>query len=394
LIAQIQEQAAKVLGLSASRIAPNKRLEAYGLDSLMGVELSHRLSACLGVALPGNIVWKYPTVAQLAAHLADKADSIPPSRLKSAHPDRSATAQSEDTRSSLPADIRGAGDVGQSSKATSQPAHRTSSLVPLKPEGSKPPLFLVPPAAFTVSCYGPLLNHLESDQPVYGLQHLGMDGKDKPHDRLEDMAAHYKNEILHVQPRGPYLLGGRCVGGLVALEIALQLHDEGHEVAMLALIDTQFPPGTRPPHARAHEAFEATGRLPGVLRNCTATLGRWALTGLLLFGQTVSGLERSAGLPETQMRAITETFLAHKRARWRYVGRMYSGKITLFAAESDNRIKRKFQVLWKNYTTGGLQTHVVPGSHRTLGSEPHVRVLAAKLTESINEALAGRKVSV
>jgi thioesterase domain-containing protein/acyl carrier protein len=410
LISQIQEQAAKVLGLSASRIAPNRRLEAYGLDSLMGVELSHRLSARLGVALPGNIVWQHPTVAQLAAHLTEKAASVPPSYLKSSDRDRSAPTQSEDTRSPLPAGVRVGRDVGQSSKANSQPAHRTSSLVPLKPEGSNPPLFLAPPAAFTVSCYGPLLKHLESDQPVYALQYLGMDGKDQPHERLEDMAAHFKSEILQVQPHGPYLLGGRCLGGVVAFETALQLHDEGHEVAMLALIDVVYPPSlpaTRRRAGRPRDAFmplsdvnnPADRKLSRLLRYCTATLGGYALAGLyLLFLQTVNrttlGNRHFADLPETQTRAIIETFLAHRRARARYVARVYSGKITLFAAEADNRINRTFKALWKSYTTGGLQRHVVPGSHFTLASEPHVRILGAKLTEAINEALAGRKVSV
>ena len=48
-------------------------------------------------------------------------------------------------------------------------------------------------------------------------------------------------------------------------------------------------------------------------------------------------------------------------------------------------------MLWEKYTTGGLQRHVVPGNHLTLFWEPHVRILAAKLTESIEEGLAGRR---
>jgi len=314
--------------------------------------------------------------------------------------------ESGGARAPGPARVGGGGGVEQSRKASVQPTDRTSSLVPLKPEGSKPPLFLVPGAGVTVSTFGPLLKHLGPEQPVYGLQHLGMDGKDRPHDRVEDMAAHFKNEILHVQPHGPYLLGGRCFGGLVALEIALQLHDEGHEVALVALIDVIFPPATRRLGSRLLEPmmplFDANNppdrTLPRALRYCTATLGRWALTGLYSLRQTVNRHDpenrRFADLPETQTHVIIETLLAHRRARVRYTGRVYPGALTLFAAEADHRIKRKFQELWENCATGGLRRHVVPGNHRTLCSEPNVRILAAKLTESINEALTGRRARV
>jgi thioesterase domain-containing protein len=52
------------------------------------------------------------------------------------------------------------------------------------------------------------------------------------------MAAKYVNEIQAVQNRGPYLLGGYCLGGTIALEMAQQLRAKGQEVALLALLDT------------------------------------------------------------------------------------------------------------------------------------------------------------
>jgi hypothetical protein len=55
---------------------------------------------------------------------------------------------------------------------------------------------------------------------------------------LEEMAAHYVNEIESIQPAGPYLLGGYCLGGTIAFEMAQQLRAKGEEVALVAMFET------------------------------------------------------------------------------------------------------------------------------------------------------------
>ena len=52
--------------------------------------------------------------------------------------------------------------------------------------------------------------------------------------RRRQRAERFKRDILSIQPAGPYYLGGMCEGGIVALEIALQLQQEGRKVAFLA----------------------------------------------------------------------------------------------------------------------------------------------------------------
>src|SRR4030095_9055074 len=59
---------------------------------------------------------------------------------------------------------------------------------------------------------------------------------------VEDMAAHYINELRSVQPTGPYFIGGRSLGGMIAFEMARQLRAQGHEIGLLALLDT-YPSG-------------------------------------------------------------------------------------------------------------------------------------------------------
>jgi pimeloyl-ACP methyl ester carboxylesterase len=115
-----------------------------------------------------------------------------------------------------------------------------SPLVPLQPAGSKPPLFCVHPIFGVVLPYYELAFHLGKDQPFYGLQPFGIDGLHPPLTSIEEMAACYIKALRQVQPQGPYRLGGWSFGGLVAFEMAQQLHQAG-QVSFLAILDAIAP---------------------------------------------------------------------------------------------------------------------------------------------------------
>ncbi len=116
--------------------------------------------------------------------------------------------------------------------------HRWQSLVSIQEGGARPPLFLFHALHGEVLFYRELALNLGSDQPVYGLRSVGLDGTARPLETVEAMAAHYLREIREIQPDGPYHLGGFCFGAYVALEAARQLEQEGNEVAVLACFDT------------------------------------------------------------------------------------------------------------------------------------------------------------
>ncbi|SMP68490.1 amino acid adenylation domain-containing protein [Neorhodopirellula lusitana] len=111
-------------------------------------------------------------------------------------------------------------------------------LVPIQERGSKPPLFCVHAAGGNVLLYRDLARHLGDDQPVYGLQAKGLDGKQPVLTTVEEMAAEYVAEIRKIQPTGPYNLAGYCLGGTIAYEVAQQLMAANQRVAVLALFDT------------------------------------------------------------------------------------------------------------------------------------------------------------
>ena len=89
--------------------------------------------------------------------------------------------------------------------------------------------------------YHRLVNHLESDQPVYAFQARGLDGNFIKDATLEEMAADYVAELRSFQPEGPYFLGGFCLGGLLALEAAEQLTAAGQKVALVIMIQSIHP---------------------------------------------------------------------------------------------------------------------------------------------------------
>jgi amino acid adenylation domain-containing protein len=112
-----------------------------------------------------------------------------------------------------------------------------SPLVAVQPGGSAPPFFLLHGDFNGGGFYcRNLARYLGKDQPLYTLAPHGLDGEAIP-DSIEEMAADRLSTLLEFRPTGPYLLGGHCNGGLVALEMARQLKARGLRVDLLVMID-------------------------------------------------------------------------------------------------------------------------------------------------------------
>ncbi len=75
------------------------------------------------------------------------------------------------------------------------------SLVPIKPGGNKPPLYIVHGSGLTVLIFHALATGLDPDQPVFGLQARGLNGIDEPFDNMEEIAACYVRRSLNKTPR-------------------------------------------------------------------------------------------------------------------------------------------------------------------------------------------------
>src|SRR5262249_16552496 len=125
-----------------------------------------------------------------------------------------------------------------------EPAIR-SSLVPLTSSGSLPAIFAVPGVGGNVLGYADLTRELGPEQPFYGLQSVGLDGRCDPLESIVEMAEQYLGEVRREQPRGPYYLMGACFGSAVAYEMARQLLNAGENVAFLGLLDPSLLKGNK-----------------------------------------------------------------------------------------------------------------------------------------------------
>ncbi|GAA3959091.1 hypothetical protein GCM10023085_46790 [Actinomadura viridis] len=109
-------------------------------------------------------------------------------------------------------------------------------LLPIRPAGSRPPVFFVHPAGGLAWGYFRFPRHLGDDRPVYGLQARAFTQAELP-GSIEEMAEDYLARIRSVRPSGPYHLVGWSLGGLVAYEAARRLRAAGERVGLLALVD-------------------------------------------------------------------------------------------------------------------------------------------------------------
>ena len=85
--------------------------------------------------------------------------------------------------------------------------------------------------------------YIPPERPVYYLHHQGSDGKSARHRTMDAMAEYYLETILHVEPEGPYCIGGFSIGGPLAYEIANRLMAMGKKVELLMLLSPAGEPG-------------------------------------------------------------------------------------------------------------------------------------------------------
>ncbi|MGD1698460.1 amino acid adenylation domain-containing protein [Dapis sp. BLCC M229] len=289
-----------------------------------------------------------------------------------------------------------------------------SSLVPIQTSGDKLPFFCLPGAGGNVIYFSHLARYLGQDQPFYGLQAVGLDGKSEPYTKVEDMAAHYIEVIQSVQPQGPYLLGGHSFGGAVAFEIAQKLQKQGQEVALLAILDNTAPEPENKHHRLGWDEpmwMAFLGRVLGNMFGKDPEISYEVLKQLTPDEQLNYLHERlqsikvfPLGTGINQVRGFVRVFIAN--CLWDYFPqKVYPTKIALFKASEDypenlfgnelfEAIKPEYAsdplLGWGEFSAGQVDVHVVPGDHISLMNEPHVKVLAEKLKACLEEAQASQ----
>jgi amino acid adenylation domain-containing protein len=346
---KIEEQLARIfeLVLNLKSVGVRDDFFEFGGHSLLAVRLFAEIANCFGKRLPLATLFQAPTVEHLANILRNDSPTS------------------------------------------------WSSLVAIRTEGTRPPLYCLHACGPHVFIYQPLARHLAADQPVYGIQAQGLDGQRESSTSVPEMVTHYVREIREFQPEGPYYLLGDTLGGIFAFEMARQLHSQGQKVAFVGLIDT-FCPLTPSFWRRilchlvhVREMGPATymsgavkalkSRLSGRLANGARSI--YAIDEMMDVVQ-----ERTASndpIEKVEMAIFQAVFANYSPPR-----EVYPGKITyFFARDAHYRIRWEDNRLdWGKLASEGLQLFVIPGEHNSIREEPSVAILADKLTASLRAA--------
>lgn len=312
---------------------------ALGGHSLLAIQIVSRLEQALGKSIPLATFFFAPTIAEIAQHIRDEQATKP-----------------------------------------------ASCLIPIQPDGTRPPLFCMPPINGGVFSYQGLIAVLGNNQPIYGLQSRGMDGEAEPFGTVDEMVTAFLQDIRSVQAHGPYFLCGYSFGGRVALEIAQALHASGETVAFLGLIATRFK----------YQTIKLAGR-PRTLRWKLSTawftltwvprrywrkyLRDWLSMNLSLKRFRQEPIEKTGATTYTasisKVRSANAAISRHSELR------PYYDEITYFFALDDQFSVEIFKDL-HYIAKGPLEIIDVPGRHGTVMNSDYVATVGNALRDRLD----------
>jgi amino acid adenylation domain-containing protein len=318
---------------------------SLGGQSFEAVRIAGLVKETMGVALSLGDIWRYPTIAELAAHLDGAA-------------------------------------------AGGARAH--DGLVTIRAGGAGTPLFLVHPAGGNVMCY----RHLGAllARPVHAFEAVGVDGRAAPLTSVPEMAADYVRKLLAFCPEGPVVLGGWSSGGPIAFEMARQLRRQGRPVGGVAIFDSPAPTLLDEVEEPELARWFIEDLDPGpAAKQC---LAGWTPVGgddTAVLAQAAAHLEAhglALGADSGQLAVIYRVFKAIVRANRAYrttpidtdllIVRARDGMVSEFALHPHAATDHWG---WAALTSGRVATHAVGATHYTLLQAASAPVLAAALED-------------
>ena len=309
-----------------------------GGDSLMATILFVMIEKEYGQKLSPSILYQAPTIEQLAAVLAGTLDPV------------------------------------------------STCLVPLRRQGSRPPLFLVSGVGGDAITFRHLVQYIDPEQPIYGVN-ISANAFNAT---MDEVVSHYMDEICRIFPAGPFLLGGFSSGGVIAFEIARQLRARHHEVGFLSMLDTVCPTYFR--SKLPFWNFSAVG-------NFVANLPFWFYYRWVAAQEKIPKIRRffkDIIVPGTGTNSESISVphnVVQESIRWLrdYAIKPYDGRIVFYRARA--RLLMVVSGLdkeWEKYSKE-LDVYTIPGSHLDILKEPYVRVLAEKINVELRKLSEDRK---
>lgn len=265
----------------------------------------------------------------------------------------------------------------------------TDYLVPIKPSGTQPPLFIIHGAGLNILNFVHIVDHFDPDQPIYGFQGIGPNGFENWFQSIEEMAARYIKSVLEINPKGPYALAGFSFGGIVAFEMAKQLKEQGKTVSIIAMLDTYvhssyyYGPYWQKKLIRY---YDRTYRRIDFLKQM---LTSWESLKLRLNSKNEYLVKKyfvkNKNISEQEAIALEKfneaNFMVDKIID-RYQLIPQELEVELFRAENDESYKLDaIHLGWKKAALKGVNIYNITGNHLNIVSPPNDKVLAEMLQD-------------
>lgn len=210
------------------------------------------------------------------------------------------------------------------------------------------------------------------ERAFFGIQSIGVNGEDQIVETIPEMARIYIEEIKKIQPRGPYILSGGSMGGMVALEVAAQLQLQGEDIKSLIMFDTVGP----------DLDFKTYGSVKASFLTRTKSLISLKYFKVINFIKTQFYIMRKVSVPHSlRYFSIEDKNYAALRS---YCPVLYEGDITLIRAPRTAKGWYADPYLgWRKVINGKIETIEIQGNHQNFIESPEMSEAFKKIIKKL-----------
>lgn len=265
------------------------------------------------------------------------------------------------------------------------------ALVPIKTTGKKDPIFLIHGAGLNILLFKSISEYFDAEQPVYGIQALGLNHETDIPLTIEGISKRYINEILEVSPNGPYSLAGYSLGGFIAFEIARQLKAMGKDVKFVGIMDT-YAGSNYYPDSKLIRAFKKIVRqfykVPFFAKSFIENPKEIINYQKLIIKRKIIKLRYANAVITNDVLTDydVEIYKKYDKAITDYVLTPSDIEIMLFRVEKrlyylDDRV----YLGWNNFALKGVKIYSIPGDHKTFLEHPNDEMFANIIQQVLDD---------
>jgi amino acid adenylation domain-containing protein len=229
-----------------------------------------------------------------------------------------------------------------------------------------------------------LVENMDEDQTIYGLQSPAISGNSKAFETIPEMAGHFITELDKSGIKEPYNLMGNSIGGLIVFEMAKQLIASNRRLGFIGMIDTVAQFYNNNPNNFSSGLERSMKKLGFELQFLFDDLPYYLQYRKKYFEEKWSNYKGNPKEDNDLLSRIREIELVNIEAWKCYKMEPLDIDITLFLAQRRTFFVEDFETLgWDNYTRS-VEKFVMPGEHANMLKPPYGSEFTKVLQEKLN----------